>query len=393
LAFLNILTKLFDKPPTKTAFVEHVLRHIRSLGWADPTYDESAFCVRSGDMSYGLENAFKQYVCEPRLERDAFLTRWFAALADITVVDTFEAIKPTLLPMLRRRDEAFLIAGPSTAKPAVTFLERPFSDDLVLAIVMDGRDSLVRANSEHFAGWGVDEATVWDVAMHNLRVKSADAWTETVPGVFVAAWGDAYDAARAVFGDLVRRAPIEGEPVVMMPERDALFVASRRDPTALEHMVRMAQIVYDEGGRTLSMQPLELRDDDTWVPFDMPGPMKDTIDERLAAALVQAYEWQEQIFMKAATEDIFLCPLALMQKDDVVCSRSTWTTVPTLLPKSDFIGFARAEGDYAMVPWDTAVAMVGPVPQEPGMWPPRYRVPPFPNDEQFAALKNVSILG
>jgi hypothetical protein len=348
-------------------------------------------------MSYGLENAFKQYASEPRVGRNAFLTRWFAALSDITVLETFEKIKPTLLPMLRRRDEAFFIGAAATAPPAdapaVTFLERPFSDDLVLAIVMDGQDSLVRANSEHFAGWGVDEATVWDAAMHNLRVKSADMWTQAMPGVFVAAWKDAYDTARVAFPDLVRRAPIVGEPVVMMPERDALFVASRRDPQALDNMARIAQSVYDDGGRTLSMQPLELRDDDTWVPFDMPGPMKNAIDDRLAVALAQTYEWQEQIFKKASTEDIFLSPLALLKKGDVVYSRSTWTTVPTLLPKSDFIGFARAEGDYAMLPWDEAVTIVGPLPQEPGMWPPRYRVPSFPNDEQFAALKDVSILG
>jgi hypothetical protein len=69
--------------------------------------------------------------------------------------------------------------------------------------------------------------------------------------------------------------------------------------------------------------------------------------------------------------------------------------VRCLLPHADVIGFAEPQLSdnkvliYGIVPWDTAVSVMGDMLEPQGVYPERYLVKGFPSDEQIAEMSPV----
>ena len=386
---MGFLGKLFDKPPTKDAFARIAADQMVACGWPEPIYEPADFLLRIGTTQEicGLENAYRSYLQQPKGERAAFLERWFSGIRNMRQPQTFDEARDMLLPMVRQRGEwlNMKVPNPETLlKPS-----RFFSEDLRLALALDRPTTVSVVNEANVTTWGVDEDALYEAALHNLRLKSADAWSQPFPGVFVSGWRDTFDATRAIFTDLIRRVPIEGEPVIMTPNRNHLFVASRRDETAVQRMVTAAAELFDAGDYSLSMQPLTL-EDETCVPYTPTGPAANEVRKRVLSVLATTYANQKQRF--ESTTEVFYATLMLATKTDTgeTLSVGTWAKdVDTLLPRADRIAFVRAKGDVASVAWEEAESIVGPLVAEPGPWPPRYHVTMFPDDEQYAKLKAI----
>jgi hypothetical protein len=389
---MGIFRKLFDKPPTPEAFAKLAAEAMRSCGFPESRYEPETFCMRiSSSEFYNLENVYQQYLSLPKNERAALLTRWFTTMRNNRIPDTFDEVRDSLLTMVRLRSESINAHRASGGKMP-DFLTRPFSDDLSLTLVLDTPTSVLRITRMHLEKWGVDEEIAYATGMHNLRLKSADVWLKAVPGVYVSGWRDNFDASRAIFADLVRRAPIDGEPVIMLPNRDHLLIASSRDETAIQAMTGLSIGLYDKQNYSLSIQPLVLRDG-AWVPYELTGKLQQEIRRRVLQELAGAYESQGKVLERNG-EDVFYASLMVFSENgtDEVHSLATWGLgVHALLPKAESIVFMKTKETMARVEWNAAMKIIGELHEEPGMWPPRYRVSTFPSDEQFAALEAVAI--
>ena len=383
---MSFIGRLFNRPPSRDAFVKCALAALRRLGEPDPVYDPAAFQIRTpGGLVYDLGNVYHNYAEAAPSDRAMLVERWFTSLRDTSTPDTFDDVREMLLPMVRARAEALLVSRSGVVRALP--VERYFSNDLVLAVVIDRPTLVNRVRDVDLAQWGVDEETAYRTALHNLRLKSADAWRRVAPGVYAADWHDAFDVTRSVFPDLVRRAPIEGEPVIMTPNRDCLLVASARDTDALQVMVSLAVAAYDDRPYALSMQPLVLRDD-VWEPFDVGGDGMLEVRRRLLASRAEEYQLQAKAF--AGREDVLFAPMLqdVREGRDEFATTASWPhDKPALLPKTDSIGVWRNENELYRVAWDDVARIVGGLAPEPGLWPPRYRVDGPPTDAQLAALR------
>jgi hypothetical protein len=388
---MKFISRLFNKAPSRDAFAKRALAAMRRLGEPNPVYDSAAFKVTTpGGATYDLGNVFRLYADAPASEREGLIEHWLTSLRFTGTPDTFDDVREMLLPMVRARAEALLFGGREPGAPVP--VERPFSEDLVLAVVIDWPTSVKRVRDVDLAQWNIDEETAYRTALHNLRLKSADAWQRVAPGVYVADWHDAFDVTRSVFPDLVRRAPIEGEPVIMTPNRDCLLVAGARDPDALRAMVSLAIEEYDDRAYALTMQPLALRGD-TWEPFDVGGEAMRQVRRRLLGSRAEDYQLQANTF--AGGGEFFYAPLQhdVREGRDEFATTAAWPhDKPAMLPKADTIAVWRNADECARVAWDDVARIVGGLEPEPDLWPPRYRVAGPPTDAQYAALRDAGEL-
>ena len=390
---MSIFGKLFGKAPTREEFVKIAARAMNDCGWPDVVYDKESNSLRlPGGQLYGLHNLYGNYVATKPRDRAQMLRNWFAALRSQYVPESFDEARGNLMLMLRHRSER-LQALMHTKIPDEDFLSRPFSEDLELAIVLDRPEAVLRITRKHLATWGAADELVYEVATHNLRLKSADAWAAVAPGVFLSQWHDVFDATRVIFSDLIHRVPAEGNRVVMIPDRSNVLVAGERDPAAVVKMIELALSLYDQDKYQLSAQPLILRDGE-WVPYPVPDSLAYQVRSRTLGALAERYNIQKQLLEKSPREDIFVASLLVagsQEKRDVF-SIGTWATgVRTLLPKADVIMFGDAVENMFRVRWDDVVRVIGALPQEPDLWPVRYRAETYPTEEQIAALRQYAV--
>ena len=148
------------------------------------------------------------------------------------------------------------------------------------------------------------------------------------------------------------------------------------------------------------MNALALRlEADSWVPF-LPGK-PEALRRRFARIAVTAmndlYRQQKELLDRANTrqgQDIFVATFTALERkaDDEVTSSSVWSKdVPTLLPRTDKIGFVdpdlpKGEQVLGFASWERVQAMVPGLLVLQAMSPERYRVEAFPSQEQLRKL-------
>src|SRR4029079_1237660 len=86
-------------------------------------------------------------------------------------------------------------------------------------------------------------------------------------GVFVSATGDNYDASRLIMLDLVRKMPVRGDYIAMVPNRDTLVITGSDDSAGLQIMAKIAEDSFQKP-RPISTVALKLAGDEweSWLP-------------------------------------------------------------------------------------------------------------------------------
>jgi hypothetical protein len=92
-------------------------------------------------------------------------------------------------------------------------------------------------------------------------------------------------------------------------------------------------------------------------------------------------------------KDIFVAKYTLQQRETGgYASYSVWSkTVPTLLPKTDLIAFfdptkPESQRMLGLAKWEDVMRIAGDLLLDTEMFPARFYVSKFPNDEQLAAV-------
>ena len=390
---MGIFKKLFDTaPPTRDEFAAMAVATMTELGWTGCVYDPGAFNIRTSESSIvGLSNAFKRYSEAPKPQRETVLREFFEALRDQTIPSRYEDAKESLMPMLRLRSEnlQYQLQLPTNGLPATEPLARPFADFIELKIVYDRPKSVTDISRAQLTTWGVDEETAFAVATRNLRLKSADAWKQVAPNVFLSAWHDTFDATRMIFPDLLRRVAVPGRPVVFIPNRDHLIVAGEGDSAALAAASSLMAKIFDAEGNKLWPEPFVL-DDDACKPFPITDPDGYDIRARKASIVGAAYELQKQLRAKVSEDSPFVAKYMANGNEQQrrVFLMATWSAgVATLLPKTELILFFFSQSDGFFVRWEDVESVIGPLVPLPDIWPPLYRATEFPNPEQLTRLR------
>jgi hypothetical protein len=401
--------------PSMEMVARRAMRAVESQGATNVSFDAKrgvVQCVVAGNASMiSLANLYADVLRAPRRRRDDVIRRFVQAVVlpvSLEPPASFEQARARLVPIVRTlADDAFAVlnterlATPGAPADNARMAARPIAGDLIAGIAYDSPQAMQRITADQLARWGVSLERAFDEATQNLRaMPERGGWRALGAGLWSGEWGDSYESSRVLLPDLIHRLGV-ADPVVLMPLRHMLLVASARNEPALVAMAGAARGLIEENTRWLSLQPLALTSDG-WQLFVPPDAVRPAFEDLLCIEQASTYGEQntllEEINRRQAL-DIYVAKVSVMQRREGgrLLSWCVWSQgVDTLLPRTLVVVFNRvapggtgAEREHLTVRWDAVQAIAGALMMPTGHAPPRWRVSAFPDAAQWAKLKAV----
>jgi hypothetical protein len=243
-AALKLLERFWNRPPSRDKFAAMMMKRIRASGDKRPVvYEREDFRLRKADDSLSfLHNIYQEYLRSERADREG-LVRNFLAMWHTTgrpLPTDFADAKADILPALRARSYFELdLARASRGQPRMSPPYEIIAEHLALALVYDLPTAMRTIGDEDLDTWGLTFYEAMEVARQNLADKPIQ-YAE-IGSIYMIAAGDGYDATRMVLHDLLGSLKVAGETIVMVPNRERLYVAGSEDAAGLEMMLKFVE--------------------------------------------------------------------------------------------------------------------------------------------------------
>jgi len=390
----------------RSDFVQRALTALREAGeQRDIRYDAENFLFEIGDQDKStllLSDFFDEYLdASSADEQRDVLQRLARVLSGPTVPESFSVARPKLVPVVRGRaffEKMWLLMGKDDPRQApVSF--KALGGFLAVGLALDGADTLRYLGPEELGRWGVSFSQALSIAEENLRQHSVEPLERLAPGTCRSPWNDTHAASRLILDEVIRRCPVKGAPVVLVPHRDLLLITGSEDEDGLRQVGGLAlRAVLTP--RALDGRALR-KTAGGWVPF-MPERLSEAwADFRKLELFTQARDYDEQMqrlekHYQRKGEDYFVAAFTPYQDErGRSISYAVWQKgLTTLLPRTEVIFFmdpARGERGppVGIARWEEVAKTAGDLlVQVPGIYPERYLARGFPSEEQLAGWQN-----
>jgi hypothetical protein len=397
---------LFDKllkPASPDKFAQNLIRAMKKAG--DPrraVYDPAEFQLHffDGEKEVGvasLRNLYDEYCMVPRNLRRNQLKHVVRALLSYhkEMPEEFGDAQCDLRPMVRTRSYFDLIRLQQRAEgneePDIPY--QPIGDHLAASLVFDLPEAMRTISQDSLEEWGVSYYEAMEVARRNLE-ELEFRFAGLGDRVYASVTGDNYDASRILLTELIRRLPVQGEHIAVVPNRDSLLVTGDDDEEGLGILADLAEKALDEP-RPMCGIPMRLSGDEwvSWMPDpDHPHYLR---FRRLEVKSLYGEYADQKPLLDALHEkqgvDIFVASYSAVEKEGgEVLSYCVWSKgVDAYLPKTQRVMFFE-EGDERIVggEWNDVQRVVGRLmtPVE-DMYPPRWHVQDFPTPAELEQLR------
>jgi hypothetical protein len=416
---MGLWSRLFG-PPDRDAFARAMARALRAAGTADGIdYDAGDYKLTlrgSGDHHVlFLSNAYAEYAGAARRDRNAVVQKYVAlgqsllSAGDGDGDETFDAARPMLLPRIQSRfyHENIRLAvadlpRPTSADATATppredaFEHRPFTDHLLLDLVIDLPHAIKPVTAMAFERWGVTFDAALAIARDNLWSRSNEAWEEIATGVHVSPWHDTHDPSRLFLHDLIWQLPVKGQHVAIAPNRILLAVSGDHDEAGLVVLATVAEQVMDVD-RPVSCVAHRLTGT-RWIPWlPPPGhPAHWPLRKLKVRSEARDYAEQKEMLSKALErrgDDVFVASFSVIEAKDGG-EWLTWAAWPDnvtdmLLPHPDWFALGGGNRPILWVRTERALQVAGALIAKTEHYPTRYRIRSFPSEEQIRAMNPV----
>jgi hypothetical protein len=397
------------RPPSRDQFAKLVMGELRKSGSETKfRYDPEQFLIdRGGEGFINLANLYQEYSQAPRNQRQQVLDRFIRGCLRTTgfeLPEDFADIHPDLLPVVRSRFylESVMLQSRARGGEGIAVPQQFIGDHLSLSLVYDLPQAMRSIIQDDLDKWGVSFYEAVEASQQNLEqmgnVSFASLQNEGGEGVYISATGDNYDASRLVMLDLVRKMPVRGDYIAMVPNRDTLVITGSNDAAGLEIMCKIAEDSFQKP-RPISTVALKLVGDEweSWLP-ETESPAHTKLRELRLRTLGMEYNDQKELLdqINAQTgENVFVASFSAVKHKDNgrISSYSVWSEgVETLLPETDDILLLRPDGSSQEVQvlaanhFDRVRQIAGDLMQPLGTYPERYRVLEFPSDDQLKQI-------
>jgi hypothetical protein len=403
---LRLLSQLFHRKLSKEQFLVRVFRALAEAGVTDIDFDEASFSftIRNRNHRVWLQNTFANCVNADEASRRETIRNFVASVAHPHAApDDYESARRSLMPIIR--DPAFngllrlqrqLEDAPSSD---FSHASQPVAEGLDVGLAYDTEHSLTYVSVFKFKGWTVPFAEALQAAKDNLRDRTdPNGWIQQRPGTFLGGWNDSYDSSRLLLTEFIHRLPLNGDPIVFVPNRGRIWITGSSDDAGLEQALRAGKESHFQEGHPISPNLYRLNDR-AWEPFVPGNPALQQLlnslkRDRSFSDYQQQKEYLDKLYDKNGT-DIFVATSMVFKRDDDNSEHSlcVWTRgVDSLLPEAEFIVFMdTATKEKVSVRWDSAVKVIGHLmQQDPDLLPVRYRVKTFPDDGELSELRKVA---
>jgi hypothetical protein len=395
-------------PPSRDNFAKLVMAELLQKGKAQTLkYDRDKFMIeRANEGFVNLANLYHEYCQAPRAQRSKVLDRFVRGCLGTTgfeLPEDFGDINPDLLPVVRSRFylESVILQSRARGGEGISVPQQMIGDHLSLSLVYDLPQAMRSIIQDDLDKWGVTFYEAVEAAKSNLEQMGNVAFASLqgqVSGVYISATGDNYDASRLIMLDLVRKMPVRGDYIVMVPNRDTLVITGSDDPAGLEVMCKVAEDSFQKP-RPISTVALRLVGDEweSWLP-EPDSPCYPRLHELRLRTIGMEYNDQKELLdqiHQQTGEDIVVAPFSAVKQKASGCisSYTVWSEgVDTLLPETDDVIFLRPDHAsdnveiVASASFQRVREVAGDLMQPTGSYPERYRVAEFPSEQQLTEI-------
>jgi hypothetical protein len=390
---------------SRDRFANRMMKAIATAGGpSDFVYDRDAYFLRRPETIANLGNAYQAYQQAKGPQRQQVFDNFVTAFAQQKIADTssYSAVESKLVAVARERAFLAALEGPGwgldqATDPKVWPAQQGITKWFSKAIVIDYPTHVAVVNETHLKDWNVTFDEAFAIGLEKLRADTMPQFRQE-NGYHVGTWNDDYDSCRVLLPFIFDDLPLNGDPVVTLPNRLTLMVAGSNDPDAIRAMLLKAEEVVRSQPKPQNPSPLVSRDgkiEDFNV--DESSPIFHDVQRARRLAGLCTYEDQKVNLDRAYEKigkDIFVGSFNLMQTTaGAYETYSVWSKdVPTLLPETDVVMFfdgskPKAEQIVGRANWQRVREVLGNLMLDTKMFPPRYYVSKFPADAQLNDLK------
>jgi hypothetical protein len=306
---------------------------------------------------------------------------------------TLQQALPFVLPKVRPRfmyEAMHLRSG----DPGPEF--RPLAGILAVSLVLDLPDREVDVDAAQLAAWDVDFDRLMQRARSNLLARGGEeGFQQEGPGRYRSIWQDNLDGSRMLLPGILQRLRLDGDPVVLLPNRDTLLVVGSEDPAGLSWALEGALECLDEDPSSLNGCPLRLSHYH-WGPFQPRAehPVRPLLSRLERRRLMEEYARQKALLdlrHGAAGKAITVAPLQLVLTPAGPASFTVWSPAmgEAWLPQADRVRLEwvlGGERGRAWVAWARVQERLSPLLEPVGLFPERYRFREAPQAGLLEAL-------
>jgi len=380
-------------------------------------FDKDNFCLVLKDsagtavLTYNLGNFYGFYSEDPEKLEEIIAKIRQLNFSDLDWTN-YDKIAPLLMPAIRDR-AAYELSWAELARDhgeaAGALVHSAVCDVLSLFPIVDVGLSQARIPSSQFDQWSVSFDEVFERAQQNLFDKTTELKFSAIsdegtdkPSVFQSAWGDDYDAFRALANDW-SMLEVKGEQLFLLLTPSMFLVWGSEDKYGWDYALSKLAIAQDpENAHIRPLPPFVLhRRDGKMAIYKPDSVLQPALHQDLklhqAKYFMHVYDWQKNLLdslPEIHDEGIFVANyVAVQSKDSQTASVCSWTEgVDSLLPKADFIIFIKLDTDgdngdiVARARWDDAVAILPDQIEQKKYFPYRYETKGFPTAAQLQRL-------
>jgi len=268
----------------------------------------------------------------------------------------------------------------------------PIGEHLYLSLVYDLPESVRSISNEDLLKWGVTFWEAREVAVSNLA-ESKFVYASVGDELYASNTGDSYDATRLILTELIEEFKIEGRPIAMVPNRDTLLVTGSESEVGQTMMLEFALQQLTDQPRPMISTPLTIGADGQWCDWipEADNPLHDDYRRLKLGWLQIEYADQKQLLQRLyeiQMNDDVIASFSVMESNKGLSSYCLWNPgVKSILPKTELVLFVDEESHEAKsVSWETVQEHVGYMMEPLDVYPPRYRVLNFPDQNELEKM-------
>lgn len=382
-------------------------------------FDESNYVLHAQDSTGRLQHSinvqgfFREMMMTPEAQSMIF-QRMLSFVQNICTEIPYATAISQIFPAMfdrsyiERTDWDLKNQMPQPATAGITLRAALVGDCFALAPVLDLQNSKVLIHSGLLAKWGQSFEQVWAQACKNLTARTTQSQFHTLKEqgtgrdfIHFSTWHDGYDSSRLLIKDCLTNLRVQGETVVFMPSASNLIVTGSKDPAglalALSKLEKALQLpnslppigLIVSGGR---LSRFKLSETD---------PLFNAFRKLEFQHTAKTYDQQQSLLYseyEQIVDDLYVAAFVpIASNSGQITSVCTVTEgIPTLLPKTEFINFARLNKDgtaqiVACGSRERVIRILGDRCQRTNHYPERMKLDIFPPNSQLEQIGHEAI--
>jgi len=367
-------------------------------------YDAKKFALTGGEFgTANLGNSFEEFQRAPVWKRHSTIEHQAEAFKEFlkSSLPSPQEARSMVMPRVRERRYWELMKKSMKDKGVEGKYTMPTifaGGHLTHTLVLDTPKSINDCSVESMEKMGLNDKMAYEIAADNLR-RRPGGFEELRPGLYRSVWKDQYDATRMMYSEFYANLPINGRPVVMVPNRDVLLITGERDEVGLETMTKVA---VEALKLPRPMSGLAYRLDSSWVPFLPPVDHRayPLLKELQVGQMRNLYDEQRQEMTGGDITDkngVFIS--FYVTRKDKLGNFSGITMlfdgVDMSIAEADEIVFMEPMCDgkpgatIGFADWDVVAEVLGDALELEDVYPVRYRVRRYPTTEELARINPI----